>query len=114
MIIEDESIKTEVKFSDREEDTLASSTQGWRGDEEEQDAYSLFAIDEETDPNDLEIQSFSFETEDRREEPKTNSSTPSYSQEKPVEFSFFVNEPISEPRTDFGQPKAEFSTPTNT
>lgn len=114
MIIEDENIKTEIKFSDREQDTLDNSTQGWRSDEEEQDAYSLFSIDEETDPNDLEIQSFSFETEDKKEEPKTNISTNSYSQEKPVEFSFFVNEPISEPRTDFGQPKAEFSTPTNT
>jgi len=113
MIIADEEIKTEIKFSDREEDTLDSPIQNWR-DEEEQDAYSLFAFDEDNDPNDLEIQSFSFETEEKKEEPKT-SFTNSYSEEKPVEFSFFVNEPTSnELKTDYGQPKAEFSAPTNT
>lgn len=114
MIIEDEEVKTEIKFSDREEDTLDSPIQTWRNDDEEQDGYSLFAFDEDNDPNDLEIQSFSFETEEKKQEPKTNISTNSYSEEKPVEFSFFVNEPINEPKTDFGQPKAELSTPMNT
>ncbi|ASW75411.1 cell division protein FtsZ [Chryseobacterium piperi] len=111
MTIEDEDVKTEIKFSDREEDTLDNPVQSWRNEEdEEQDAYNLFSYDEDTDPNDLEIQSFSFETEERREEPKTSSPSHSFSEEKPVEFSFFVNEPLNEPKTDYGQPKAEFST----
>ncbi|WP_353147938.1 cell division protein FtsZ [Chryseobacterium sp.] len=116
MIIEEEEIKKEIKFFDKEEDTLDSPEQNWRnGEENEQDAYSLFSIDEEAeDPNDLEIQSFSFDFENKKEEPQ--SGTPfnnSFSEEKPVEFNFFVNEPsrTTEPKTDFGQPKAEFNTP---
>lgn len=114
MIIEDEDVKTEVKFSDREEDTLDSPIQEWRNQEDEaQDAYSLFSFDDDNDPNDLEIQSFSFETEERKEAPSTNSSVPSFSEEKSVEFSFFVNEPVNEPKADYGQPKAEFNTSVN-
>ncbi|WBV55148.1 cell division protein FtsZ [Chryseobacterium daecheongense] len=114
MIIEDEEVKTEIKFSDREQDTVDSPIQDWRNEEEDQDAYNLFSFDEDNDPNDLEIQSFSFETEDRKEEPTKNSSVPSFSEEKPIEFSFFVNEPVNEPKTDYGQPKAEFTTSANT
>ncbi|MGH1518452.1 cell division protein FtsZ [Chryseobacterium sp. JK1] len=117
MIIEEEEIRTEIKFSDKEEDTLNTPEQGWRNEEEnEQDAYSLFSADEDhDDPNDLEIQSFSFDFENKKEEPQTgNTFNNSFSQEKPVEFSFFVNEPTrSEPKTDFGQPKAEFNAPTS-
>ncbi|AKK72461.1 cell division protein FtsZ [Chryseobacterium gallinarum] len=114
MIIEEE-IKTEIKFFDKEEDTLNSPEQNWRnGEENEHDAYSLFTIDEESeDPNDLEIQSFKFDFENKKEEPQ--SGTPlnnSFSEEKPVEFNFFVNEPSrNQPKTDFGQPKAEFNAP---
>jgi cell division protein FtsZ len=117
MIIEDEDVKTETKFSDRQEDTLDSPIQDWRNEEEDaQDAYSLFSFDEEHDPNDLEIESFSFETEERKEAPTpiTNSSVQSFSEEKSVEFSFFVNEPVNEPKSDYGQPKAEFNPSANT
>lgn len=115
MIIEEEQPRTEIKFFDKEEDTVNTPEQNWRNEEGEEE-YSLLAIDEEhDDPNDLEIQSFSFDFENKKEEPQ--SGTPfnnSFSNEKPVEFSFFVNEPIrNEPNTDFGQPKAEFNTPTN-
>ncbi|ASK32778.1 cell division protein FtsZ [Chryseobacterium sp. T16E-39] len=114
MIIEDEEVKTEIKFSEREEDTLDSPIQNWRNEEEEQDAYNLFSFDEDNDPNDLEIQSFSFETtEERKDQPSNSSSVSSFSEEKPVEFSFFVNEPVNEPKADYGQPKAEY-TPSNT
>ncbi|MFZ4931613.1 cell division protein FtsZ [Chryseobacterium sp. Mn2064] len=117
MIIEEEEIRTEIKFSDKEENTLNTPEQGWRNEEEnEQDAYSLFSADEDhDDPNDLEIQSFSFDFENKKEEPQTgNTLNNSFSQEKPVEFSFFVNEPTrNEPKTDFGQPKAEFNAPTS-
>lgn len=115
MIIEEEA-RTEIKFFDKEENTVNTPEQKWRNEEEAGEEYSLFSIDEENeDPNDLEIQSFSFDFENKKEEPQ--SGTPfnnSFSNEKPVEFSFFVNEPIrNEPNTDFGQPKAEFNTPAN-
>ncbi|PWW17478.1 MULTISPECIES: cell division protein FtsZ [unclassified Chryseobacterium] len=116
MIIEEEQPRTEIKFFDKEEGTVNTPEQNWRNEEEGEEEYSLFSIDEESeDPNDLEIQSFSFDFENKKEEPQ--SGTPfnnSFSNEKPVEFSFFVNEPTrNEPNTDFGQPKAEFNTPTN-
>ncbi|MCX8522716.1 cell division protein FtsZ [Chryseobacterium formosus] len=113
MIIEDEEIRTEVKFSDREQDTLESPIQSWRNEESgEEDNVSLFSFDD--DPNDLEIQSFSFDFENKKEEPKNESFTNSFSNEKPVEFNFTVNEPIVEPKSDFGQPKNEFEAFTQT
>ncbi|BFO65514.1 cell division protein FtsZ [Chryseobacterium sp. KCF3-3] len=116
MIIEEEQPRTEIKFFDKEEDIVNTPEQSWRNEDEGEEEYSLLAIDEEhDDPNDLEIQSFSFDFENKKEEPQ--SGTPfnnSFSNEKPVEFSFFVNEPIrNEPNSDFGQPKAEFNTPAN-
>lgn len=115
MIIEEEQPRTEIKFFDKEEDTVNTPEQNWRNEEEEQE-YSLLSIDEENeDPNDLEIQSFSFDFENKKDEPQSGTTfNNSFSEEKPVEFSFFVNEPVrNEPNTDFGQPKAEFNTPTN-
>ncbi|UTX47245.1 cell division protein FtsZ [Chryseobacterium sp. MA9] len=116
MIIEEEQVKPEIKFSDKEEDIVNTPEQGWRNEEESEQEYSLFTIDEESeDPNDLEIQSFSFDFENKKDEPQAGSTfNNSFSEEKPVEFSFFVNEPIrNEPNTDFGQPKAEFNNPSN-
>ncbi|MGN7865715.1 cell division protein FtsZ [Chryseobacterium sp. 22458] len=117
MIIEEEEIKTEIKFSDKEGDIINTPEQNWRNEEEnQQDAYSLFSVDEENDdPNDLEIQSFSFDFENKKDEPQSgNAFNNSFSEEKPVEFSFFVNEPTrNEPKNDFGQPKAEFNAPTS-
>ncbi|AZA78521.1 cell division protein FtsZ [Chryseobacterium sp. G0186] len=113
MIIEEEEIRTEIKFFDKEEDTVNTPEQGWRN-EDDQNEFSLFSIDEEEeDPNDLEIQSFSFDFENKKDEPQSgNTFNNSSSQEKPVEFSFFVNEPVrNEPKNDFGQPKAEFNAP---
>ncbi|WP_160139023.1 cell division protein FtsZ [Chryseobacterium sp. c4a] len=114
MIIEEEEIRTEIKFFDKEENTINTPEQGWRN-EDEQEEYSLLSIEEEEDPNDLEIQSFSFDFDNKKEDPQSgNVFNNSASQEKPVEFNFFVNEPIrNEPKTDYGQPKAEFNTPTN-
>lgn len=113
MIIEDEEIRTEVKFADREQDTLESPIQSWRNEESgEEDNVSLFSFDD--DPNDLEIQSFSFDFENKKEEPKNESFTNNFSNEKPVEFNFTVNEPIVEPKSDFGQPKNEFEAFTQT
>ena len=106
MTIEDEDVKTVIKFSDREADTEESPTQSWRNDDEAKDeSVNLFTF--EDDANDLEIESFSFDFENKKEEPKDNSFTNNFTQEKPVEFNFTVNEPVSEPRYDFGQPKNE-------
>lgn len=109
MIIEDEDVKTEIKFSDREEDTLESPIQSWRNEESSNDDdVNLFSFDD--DPNDLEIQSFSFEFDNKKEEPKESSFNNNYSDEKKVEFNFTVNEPLVEPKYDFGQPKNEIET----
>ncbi|WP_454047804.1 cell division protein FtsZ [Chryseobacterium sp. Marseille-Q8038] len=116
MIIEEEQPRTEIKFFDKEEDAINTPEQNWRNEEEGEEEYSLLSIDEENeDPNDLEIQSFSFDFENKKDEPQSGTQfNNSFSNEKPVEFSFFVNEPTrNEPNTDFGQPKAEFNTPTN-
>lgn len=106
MTIEDENVKTEMKFSDREEDALESPIQSWKDEElsSTNDSH-LFSFDD--DPNDLEIQSFSFDFENKREEPNDNSFGNHYSDEKKVEFNFTVNEPLVEPKYDFGQPKNE-------
>jgi cell division protein FtsZ len=116
MILEEEPVKPEIKFTDKEENTINTPEQAWKNEEESEQEYSLFSIDEENeDPNDLEIQSFSFDFENKKDEPQSGSTfNSSFAEEKPVEFSFFVNEPVrNEPNTDFGQPKAEFSNPSN-
>lgn len=108
MIVEDDDVKTEIKFSDREEDIVESPIQSWRNEQEAQDeAFNLFSFDDENEGNDLEIQSFSFDFENKKQEPKEETFRTSYSEEKPVEFSFSVNETINEPKTDFVQPKNE-------
>lgn len=108
MTIEEEPARTEIKFTEREEDMIHTSEHSWRNEEEE--SFSMFSLDEEPeDPNDLEIESFKFDFDHKKEEPQTGNSTDrSYSEEKPVEFSFFVNESKNtDPKSDFG-PKAEF------
>lgn len=114
MIIEEEEIKTEIKFFDKEQNTVNTPEQGWRN-QDEQEEYSLSIEGEDEDPNDLEIQSFSFDFDNKKEDPQSgNVFNNNSSQEKPVEFNFFVNEPIrNEPKTDYGQPKAEFNAPTS-
>jgi len=114
MIIEEEPKKSENRYFDSEEDAPDSFTKSWRNeDEEQEESYSLFTSsdDESDDPNDLETQSFRFDFDDKKEEPQSNSPFGnSFSQEKPVEFSFFVNEPVKkDPKNDSGQPKAEFA-----
>jgi cell division protein FtsZ len=110
MTIESEEIKTEINFFDKEEDTLNNPIQNWRNEEEEE-SFRLFSGDEENeDPHDLEIESFTFDFDSKKEEPQQNTISNSFSEEKPVEFSFFVNETVkNEPKSDFGQPKAEFT-----
>ncbi|WP_294311877.1 cell division protein FtsZ [uncultured Chryseobacterium sp.] len=109
MTIGNEETRTEIKFFDKEEDTDPSDHQ-WR-EEEKQESFSLFSVDDETeDPNDLEIESFTFDFDSKKDEPQPGHSTShSYTEDKPVEFSFFVNEPKNDSKSDYGQPKAEFT-----
>lgn len=53
-----------------------------------------------------ESQSFKFEVEEKIEENPIEHKT-TFSEDKPLEFSFFVNEPIEEPTVETPQPKAE-------
>ena len=53
-----------------------------------------------------ESQSFKFEVEEKIEEKPIEHKT-TFSEDKPLEFSFFVNEPIEEPTVETPQPKAE-------
>ena len=109
MIIEDEDVKTQIKFSDREDDTLESPIQSWRNEDlGQEENVNLFSFDD--DPNDLEIQSFSFDFENKKEETRNESFNNNFSEEKPVEFNFTVNEPIAEPNYNFEQPKNEVET----
>ncbi|WP_294310575.1 cell division protein FtsZ [uncultured Chryseobacterium sp.] len=109
MTIGNEETRTEIKFFDKEEYTDPSDHQ-WR-EEEKQESFSLFSVDDETeDPNDLEIESFTFDFDSKKDEPQPGHSTShSYTEDKPVEFSFFVNEPKNDSKSDYGQPKAEFT-----
>jgi cell division protein FtsZ len=91
---------TEIKYFDLEEEENIGQT--FHIEEEEKP--NLFSFDS----NEPEIgnNSFSFEREEplveRSEEKMTH-----FSEEKPMEFSFFVNEPIEEPKVETPQPKAE-------
>lgn len=72
--------------------------------DEKPEEIDLFSYDDFAD-EDLETQSFSFETEIKKEEtPQTSG----FSEEKPIEFSFFVNEPVqNEPAFEISEPKVE-------
>lgn len=70
---------------------------------EEDQELDLFSFQNDSFDH-LEAESFRFETE----EPKAETKQPaSFSEEKPMEFSFFVNEPIEEPKVETPQPRAE-------
>lgn len=85
----------------------------YRSDAQVEEDFDLFSIDDNAaDQADLQAQSFRFETEDRPNPAQSDASygTPeikSFSEEKPMEFSFFVNEPINETLADFSTPKEE-------
>ncbi|KEY18089.1 cell division protein FtsZ [Kaistella antarctica] len=72
--------------------------------EEESPEFDLFTYDDDLSDEPL-AQSFSFETEDKKEETPFKN-TPTFTEEKPMDFSFFVNEPIEEPIVETPQPTA--------
>ena len=91
---------TEIKYFDLEEEENIGQT--FHIEEEEEP--NLFSFD--SNESEIAKNTFSFEREEplveRSEEKITN-----FSEEKPMEFSFFVNEPIEEPKVETPQPKAE-------
>ncbi|MGV8914850.1 MAG: cell division protein FtsZ [Kaistella sp.] len=72
---------------------------------EEDQELDLFSFQNDSFDH-LEAESFRFETEEPKAETKQSTSA-SFSEEKPMEFSFFVNEPIEEPKVETPQPRAE-------
>lgn len=93
---------TEMRFFDLNEDSTPDQT--FNIDEGPQEL-DLFSFEDDEFENPVS-QSFKFETEEIIEEKTTETHT-SFSEEKPMEFSFFVNEPIEEPKVETPQPKAE-------
>lgn len=74
------------------------------GQQQPKNEFDLFSYEDEFDDEPL-AQSFTFETENKKQEFPTEKK-PNFTEEKPMEFSFFVNEPIEEPKVDTPQPKA--------
>ena len=99
MIIEKE---TPTQFDRFEVEDRAEMSFG--KEEEISQEFDLFMYTDDLDDT-PSAQSFSFETEDLKKitpAPKT----PTFTEEKPLEFSFFVNEPIEEPKVETPQPNA--------
>ena len=92
---------TEMRFFDLNEDSKPNQTFNINEPQE----LDLFSFEDQFEAT--ESVSFKFETEETPSEkaPETNST--SFTEEKPMEFSFFVNEPIEEPKVETPQPKAE-------
>lgn len=91
---------TEVTFYDLEEE----KPQQTFNTTAEENEMNLFSFDHNDVSESLERESFTFETEERKEKkpapPQTN-----FSEEISNEFTFFVNEPIEEPKAETPQPK---------
>ena len=92
---------TEMRFFDLNEESKPDQTFNINEPQE----LDLFSFEDQFEAT--ESVSFKFETEETPSEkaPETNST--SFTEEKPMEFSFFVNEPIEEPKVETPQPKAE-------
>jgi cell division protein FtsZ len=92
---------TEMRFFDLNEDSKPDQTFNINEPQE----LDLFSFEDQFEAT--ESVSFKFETEETPSEkaPETNST--SFTEEKPMEFSFFVNEPIEEPKVETPQPIAE-------
>lgn len=100
-IIEKES-PAGVTFFNLEEEEKADQTFNIEPETQEID---LFTFDNESTES-LVSESFKFESEERIEE-KPEKKQNLFSEEAPMEFSFFVNEPIEEPKAETPQPKVE-------
>ncbi len=72
--------------------------------EETNNDFDLFTYEDDL-ADEPTAHSFSFETEDKRKETPVEPKT-TFTEQKPMDFSFFVNEPIEEPRVETPQPQA--------
>ena len=94
-------VQQEVKYIDLEEEEKADQTFHIP----EEDQMNLFSFDNEPSES-LERESFSFDTEEKTADKPAQTPT-TFSDESSMEFSFFVNEPIEEPKVETPQLKAE-------
>lgn len=88
----------EIRFFDREENEPSSPIEETR----ETQTFDLFSFEEE--PLHIESQSFTFETEEKKETEEEKSAP---KQDFRSGINFFVNEPINEPIAEEPAPKAE-------
>ena len=72
--------------------------------EEANNDFDLFTYEDDL-ADEPTAHSFSFETEDKRKESPVEPKT-TFIEQKPMDFSFFVNEPIEEPKVETPQPQA--------
>lgn len=92
---------TEMRFFDLNEESKPDQTFNINEPQE----LDLFSFEDQFEVT--ESVSFKFETEDTPTEKAPEANNTSFTEEKPMEFSFFVNEPIEEPKVETPQPKAE-------
>ena len=92
---------TEMRFFDLNEESKPDQTFNINEPQE----LDLFSFEDQYEVT--ESVSFKFETEDTPTEKAPETNNTSFTEEKPMEFSFFVNEPIEEPKVETPQPKAE-------
>ena len=104
----------EMTFTERDQNSSEAPTHTWSQEEANNDSgYNLFASnDDYDDPNDLERQSFSFDYDNKYQEPIIDTPQTSYKDNQSVEFSFFVSDKPTpsgnDSVSDYGQPKNEF------
>ena len=100
-VVLEKEIPAEIKFFDLDDEETPEP----KLRQNETPEIDLFSFEDEQYEA-PESQSFKFEVEEKIEEKPIEHKT-TFSEDKPLEFSFFVNEPIEEPAVETPQPKAE-------
>lgn len=100
-VVLEKEIPAEIKFFDLDDEETPEP----KLRQNETPEIDLFSFEDELYEA-PESQSFKFEVEEKIEEKPIEHKT-TFSEDKPLEFSFFVNEPIEEPTVETPQPKAE-------
>lgn len=100
-VVLEKEIPAEIKFFDLDDEETPEP----KLRQNETPEIDLFSFEDEQYEA-PESQSFKFEVEEKIEENPIEHKT-TFSEDKPLEFSFFVNEPIEEPTVETPQPKAE-------
>lgn len=100
-VVLEKEIPAEIKFFDLDDEETPEP----KLRQNETPEIDLFSFEDEQYEA-PESQSFKFEVEEKIEEKPIEHKT-TFSEDKPLEFSFFINEPIEEPTVETPQPKAE-------